>query len=105
MITALLICNQGMSTNVLRQKIEEEAKKLGIELTINAAGMSSLDKYINGLDVVLLGPQIRYAEPTVRAELDKTRPDVKLINIEPTDFGMMRGDRVLAKILACLSGE
>lgn len=104
MINALLVCNQGMSTNVMRQKIEEEAARRGVELTISAAGVNALDRYISTLDVVLLAPQIRYTEPTVRALLDKTRPEVKLINIPPADYGMMRGDHVFDEMIAAVGG-
>lgn len=102
MIQAILVCNQGMSTNYLRQAIEEAAKKRGVDLAISATGVSNLDSYIDDLDVVLVGPQIRFAEKSIRETLDKKKPSVKLMNVDPTDFGLMRGEEVLTKMLSCL---
>lgn len=62
MIKAILVCTQGMSTNIMKMKIEEAAKNDQKELDIQAVGLDELDTYLKGTDIVILGPQIKYAE-------------------------------------------
>lgn len=104
-VKAILVCMAGMSTNVMRGKIEEAAKGTDISLDIKAVGMDSIRDNLEGLDVVLLGPQIRYAEKSISDDLAKSSPSTKLIVIDSKDFGMMRGDEVFRKMCALLGVE
>lgn len=103
MIHALLVCMQGMSTAMMEKKMLEAAQKEGVELDIHAIAANQL-KDVSGKDIVILGPQLKYAEKNIRAQLDETPvgKNVPVYVIEPTDFGMMRGDVVLKKIVALL---
>ena len=100
------MCMQGMSTAVMEQKIIQSAKDKGIELSINAIAVNQFKGY-QGNDIVVLGPQVKYAEKDIRKKLDATEEGKKipLYVIEPQDFGMMRGETVLTKILKVLDYE
>ena len=104
MINAILVCTQGMSTNIMKAKIEEYANKVGTEINICAVGLDELDNHLKNLDIIILGPQIKYAESMVREQVDKVDPNIKLMCIKPADFGMMRGDLVYKQMMGILEG-
>lgn len=91
----LLVCNAGMSTGIMKMKLEQEAKNRGIDATVNAVPMVELGDYLEGTDVILLGPQIRFALDDIR----KMAPEIPVMAIAPQDFGMMNAPKVLDKIL------
>lgn len=93
----LLVCNAGMSTGILQMKLEEEAKKRGMDASVEAIPMGELELMDNmaEADMILLGPQIRFALNDVK-KLAKGAP---VMVIDVSDFGMMRADRVFDKVL------
>ncbi len=56
----LLICAGGMSTGILMKKMEKYANAKGIDLKIDAVGMSAYEDSYKNYDVILLGPQVAY---------------------------------------------
>ena len=56
----LLICAGGMSTGILMKKMEKYAEDKGIELKIDAVGMSAYEDSYKNYDVILLAPQVSY---------------------------------------------
>ncbi|MFS2223572.1 PTS sugar transporter subunit IIB [Pantoea sp. B65] len=96
----LLCCAGGMSTSMLMQRMEKEAKEQGISVEILAVGFDEFASQIATWDCCLLGPQIKYklAEfQTIAAE--KHKP-VAVINT--MDYGMMNGKKVLQAALALM---
>lgn len=59
----LLCCSAGMSTSLLVSKMEQSAKKQGIDCKIWAIATSEVNDEIENADVVLLGPQVRFLLP------------------------------------------
>ena len=49
----LLICAGGMSTGILMKKMEKYAEDKGIELKIDAVGMSAYEDSYKNYDVIL----------------------------------------------------
>ena len=94
----LLMCNAGMSTGILQMKLEEEARKHQVEVNVEAIPMGELNENIDSADIILLGPQIRFAYPDVVKQA-QGKP-VLLIDVQ--DFGMMRADKIFQNVLeAC----
>ena len=56
----LLVCNAGMSTSMLVQKMQAAAKEQGIEATIQAKSVTDAANEIDKADVLLLGPTCRW---------------------------------------------
>ena len=88
-----LFCSAGMSTSMLVTKMQEAAKKRGLECEIAAYPESTLATHVDDCDVALLGPQVRFM-------LDKAREicvpaSVPVEVIPMTDYGMMNGEKVL----------
>lgn len=90
----LLICNAGLSTSMLVRRMEEHAKKIGVEVHIEAIGDGTDDNKVKNADVIFLGPQVRY----LKNKLQET-VSVSVEVIEMQDYGMMRGDKVLEKAI------
>lgn len=96
----LLCCASGMSTSMLVDKMRKYAQQENIEVEIKAIGVSTLSEHIPHYDCCLLGPQIRY-------KLNELLPIAQHSNkpiavIEMSDYGLMRGDRVLLTALALI---
>lgn len=87
----LLVCNAGMSTGIMQLKLEEQAKKAGVEVSIEAMPISEIEQNLEGTDAILLGPQVRFAEKDIQKMVNGSIP---VIVIDVQDFGLMRADHV-----------
>lgn len=96
MIKIVLACQNGMSTGIIKNKIEEAAQEINVELEINAIGVSDLKKEASKYDLVLLAPQVRYAEKAISKELEG---EADYMIIDSVDFGTMNGKNVLKKAI------
>lgn len=92
-----LVCNAGMSTSIVVRKMQEAAKKQGLDdIYVEAFSVEILDQKVASADVVLLGPQIRHMLGDVKKVVDGKCPvDV----VDMRDYGTLRGDKILAKAL------
>ena len=91
----LLVCNAGMSTSMLVAKMKKAAEEMKAEVEIEAKSLSEAKKEIERVDIVLLGPQIRY-------EMDKLKKiagSTPVEAIDMKDYGMMNGKKVLEHAL------
>ena len=78
----LLVCAAGMSTSMLVKKMRDYAKDKGVDLDIDARPVGEL-KDGEGLDAVLLGPQVSYQKDNVV----KTVGDTPVGVIPVLDYG------------------
>ncbi|MEG0959137.1 MAG: PTS sugar transporter subunit IIB [Erysipelotrichaceae bacterium] len=98
-INVLLACQNGMSTGILKKKIQEEAIKNDVELNIQAVGLDEVVKEAAKYDLVLLAPQIRYALKGLSRDLNGI---TKYMMIESIDFGKIDGASVFHKFMKLL---
>lgn len=94
MIRIMLCCASGMSTSLLVEKMKKAALEQGIEAEIWAVGANE----VKATDIILLGPQVRYAQRKIESEA----PGVPVAHIDMKDYGMMNGQSVLKQALAIL---
>lgn len=88
----LLCCSGGMSTSMLVNKMRAAAKETGVDVVIEATSKADVETFKGKVDVVLLGPQIRFAVEEVKQALGGNIPvDV----IDTIDYGTMNGKKVL----------
>lgn len=92
MTRIVLLCCAGMSTSMLVQRMKAEAEKQGKEYDIAADTMTKADEMVPGSDVVMIGPQIRYATKN----LQKKFPDSKFVDIPMQMYGTFDGKKLLA---------
>lgn len=97
MVNIVLFCSAGMSTSLLVTKMEKAAKDKGIEVTINAYPEAEISKRLSCVDVVLLGPQVRYALAKAKKICDEKNIPIDVINSR--DYGLMNGEKVLEQAL------
>ncbi len=86
-----LFCCAGMSTSMLVEKMKQEAAKQGKEYDIAAYSLNDLDNHGADSNVILLGPQVRYALSKVQGKY----PDVPTASIDMRTYGLMDGKGVL----------
>lgn len=91
----ILVCNAGMSTGIMQVRLQDCAKKDGVDAEITAMPISEIDTYDEDVDIVLLGPQIRFAEDDLKKTF-ANRAYVYCIDLQ--DFGLMRAENVWNKI-------
>jgi len=93
----VLVCSAGMSTSMLVNKMREAAKERGLEAEIDAFAESQLKDNMDGLDVVLIGPQVRFLEKKLRSSLEPK--GIKVDIIDQMAYGLMKGDQVLEQAI------
>ncbi|EOK9338615.1 PTS sugar transporter subunit IIB [Escherichia coli] len=83
----LLVCAAGMSTSMLVKRMIDHANAISLEVNISALAIAEAKGKIknNEVDVVLLGPQVRFQKPEIEA----------VAVIEMKDYGTMNGQAVL----------
>lgn len=91
MINIMLCCASGMSTSLLVEKMKKSAQEQGIQVDIWAVGANEVKANADKADVILLGPQVRYAQKKIESEA----PGVPVTNIGMREYGMMNGAAVL----------
>jgi len=73
------------------------AVKNGINATIFAAAEADAKRQFDEVDVVLLGPQVRFLLPKMKEVLEPKGIPVDVIS--GIDYGMMNGEKVLNQAL------
>lgn len=97
--TIMLVCAAGMSTSMMVSKMKKAATEKGINADIFAVSTSEANSYLSSkeIDVVLLGPQVRFMKAQFEEKLADKGIPVDVINMQ--DYGMMNGKKVLESAL------
>ena len=92
----LLVCSAGMSTSLLVSKMREEAANKSIEVEINALSISECSTVLDKVDIVLLGPQVRFHKANIEKQVAGRIP-VDVIDMRL--YGTMNGKAILESTL------
>lgn len=65
----LVVCNAGMSSSILVQKVRNYGKTIGEEVHIKSESSSFLSSEVGKWDVCLVGPQLMFAVEQVKSIL------------------------------------
>lgn len=93
MFRIMLCCSAGMSTSLLVRKMVEAAEARGVAVDIDAYGVAEFDTQFPRYQVVLLGPQVKYMLKTLSEKA--AAQGIPVQAIDPMDYGMQRGEKVL----------
>lgn len=93
----MLACAAGFSTSMLVERMKAHANKGQLDVFIDATSEGNINKYIDRIDILLLGPQVNHMEEILK-EKYKDRP-VKISVIDSIDYGLMDGKKVLKEAL------
>ncbi len=96
-----MFCFAGMSTSVLVKKMNEYAVSNNLNCTIEAYSETEIASRVKNLDIVLLGPQIKYMKSRVEGICKPL--NVPVMVVSNVDFGRMDATHVLTEALALLS--
>ena len=88
----ILLCAAGMSTSMLVKKMQEAAAAENFECEIAAYPTAEAKDKASDADVILLGPQVRFAKSKVEAAC----PGIPVEAIDMKLYGRMDGKGVLA---------
>ena len=91
----LLTCAGGFSTSMLVEKMKTAVANQELDIVIDACGEGALESFLPA-DVILIGPQLGYAEDEIR---ESTENAIPVAVIDMMDYGMMNGEKVLATAL------
>ena len=100
MYNILLVCSAGMSTSLLVTKMQKAAGAQGIEVNIRAIAEADLKNNLENLDVLLLGPQVRYMLSKMKDLMEPKGIPVDVIN--SVDYGTMNGAKVLGQAISMI---
>lgn len=93
MLTITLLCNLGMSTSMLVDRMTDAAKKQGLEVDVDALPFDKVGDRINKTDILLLGPQVRYMIPKFKKEYGDKIPVIATMNM--TDYALVNAEKIL----------
>ncbi|MGN1407051.1 PTS sugar transporter subunit IIB [Lactobacillus sp.] len=93
--TVMLCCSAGMSTSMLVKKMQEAAKKDGLDYEIFACPAAEADTNLENKNIscVLLGPQVRYMLADFEKKVEGKNIPVEVIDMAA--YGMMDGEKVV----------
>ena len=88
----ILLCSAGMSTSMLVKKMQEAAAAENYECTIAAYPTSEAKEKASDADLILVGPQVRFA----KGKIEEQCPGVPVDVIDMKLYGRMDGKGVIA---------
>ncbi|UTY39194.1 PTS sugar transporter subunit IIB [Allocoprobacillus halotolerans] len=101
MIHIVLCCAAAMSTSLLVEKIKREADQQDIFIDICAYGVHDICHQGAHADIILLAPQVKY----MKKQIQKTLPDIPIMDISMRDYGTMNGKNVFQAALKTLQEQ
>ena len=96
----LLVCAAGMSSSLLEAAAIEAARKRGHELDIHAISAPQVGIYdfaAHPVDMVLVGPQVRYKQKSIKQFAEPLGIVVDVI--DSVTYGMVDGDGLFDQIV------
>lgn len=94
-VNIILVCSAGMSTSILVSKMREAIQAEGLDYNVKAVPSTEAVSYAKeeAVDVILLGPQVRFMQGVFKKELEEKNIPIEMI--PPQDYGTMNGKKVL----------
>lgn len=94
-INIILVCSAGMSTSILVSKMRDAIQAQNLNYTVKAIASTEAITYAKeeDVDVILLGPQVKFMQNTFKQELAEKNIPIEMI--QPVDYGTMNGPKVL----------
>lgn len=93
-----LFCDNGMSTSMMAQRMQDVADSHNLPIECKAFSYKIIQDIIekNTLDCILIGPQTKFLFDEINKKYGDKTP---VIVIDPTDYGMMDAEKVLKKAI------
>lgn len=88
-----LFCAAGMSTSLLMVNIRKAAAARGLEVDVEAFPVAEIEQNLDGVQVVLLGPQASYMKRKALAACEAHGIPMDIVPMQM--YGKMDGEAVL----------
>lgn len=92
----LLICACGASTAMITEVMKDNCLPEEKDWIIEAKSMVQAKDVIGKYDIILIAPQIRYQKKMI--EKIATPMGIPVMDINPTDYGMGYGDKIMNEV-------
>lgn len=89
----LLVCGTGASSGFMAKNVRIAAKEKGLEISVKARGDAEVEDYIEEIDLLLVGPHLKYMVKDLEEIAFPHNVPVKLIPEEA--YGSLDGLAVL----------
>ncbi|WP_425446437.1 PTS sugar transporter subunit IIB [Dethiothermospora halolimnae] len=99
----MLVCSAGMSTSLLVTKMQSAAAKREVNVKVFAVAEADAKKYEDDIEVLLLGPQVRYLLSKMKKRLEPKGVPVAVI--DSINYGTMNGEAVLNQALKLIENN
>jgi len=96
----MLVCSAGMSTSLLVTKMAKVAESRNLEAEIFAVSEADSKNHLD-VDVVLLGPQVRFLLKKMKSTFNPKGIEVEVI--ASINYGLMDGAKVLDQALSLIN--
>jgi PTS system cellobiose-specific IIB component len=100
MLNIMLVCSAGMSTSLLVSKMNKIAESKGLDVKIFAVAEADVKNNIDEVDIMLLGPQVRYLLPKMKEMMEPKGIPVGVV--DTISYGTMNGEAVLNQALSMI---
>ena len=96
-----LFCDNGMSTSMMAQRMQEVADKHNLPFVCKAFSYKKISSIIeeNKLDCILIGPQTKFLYDDINRRYGDKTP---VMVIDAADYGMMDAEKVLKKAIVAM---
>lgn len=93
----VLVCSAGMSSGELVKKMKIISDERKLDLDIKGIGYTDIINEIDGANVILLGPQVKYS---LRKVVEIVEPrDIPVEIIDHLTYGMRNAEKVIDFII------
>lgn len=92
-----LLCQLGMSTSLLVEKMKTAAEHKKLDIVIEANSVDEIDNQLQESDVILLGPQIRYQKNELSKKAIAANVPIDVIDMKA--YGTLNGEQVVNQAL------
>lgn len=93
----LFVCGGGASSSFIAQNVGKAGRNAGLDVNVEAIGETELEDYVDGRDVILIGPHLKYLEDDLSEIIDEY--DIPYAFISEQDYAKMDGESILQQAL------
>lgn len=97
MKNVLLVCGTGASSGFMAKNIRNAAKARGVDVSVKARSDSEVEEYIEEIDLLMVGPHLKYILGDLEEIADPFDVPVRIIDEDA--YGSLDGEAVLNAIV------
>lgn len=99
-IKVMLVCGGGASSGFLAQSMRRSAEAKGVIMDVFARSESDVENYKNDIDVLLVGPHLKYLLPDIEKRLESTNAHAEIV--DDMVYATLNGDKAVERVLEIL---